>query len=80
MLNRLPSKILHNKSPYDILYGSSPYLNFIKVFGCEAFASTLTYNRTKLNPRARQYVYLGHRRGIKSSLLYDLHTKVLFYP
>jgi len=48
LLNRLPSKVLHNKSPYDILYGSSPYLTFIKVFGCEAFASTLAHNRMKL--------------------------------
>jgi len=38
----LPSKVLHNKSPYDILYNSSPDLAFIKVFGCEAFTSTLT--------------------------------------
>jgi len=48
LLNRLPNKVLHNKSPYNILYGSSLDLTFIKVFGCEAFASTLTYNRTKL--------------------------------
>jgi len=61
LLNRLPSKVLHNKSPYDILYASSPDLTFIKVFGCEAFASTLAHNRTKLEPRARRCVYLGHK-------------------
>jgi len=65
LLNRLPSKVLHNKSPYDILYDSSPDLTFIKMFGCEAFASTLTHNRTKLDPWARLCVYLGHRQGIK---------------
>jgi len=78
LLNRLPSKVLHNKSPYDILYNSSPDLTFIKVFGCEAFASTLAHNRTKLDPQARQYVYLGHKPGIKGSLLYDLHTREVF--
>jgi len=46
--NRLPNKVLHNKSSYDILYDSSPDLTFIKVFGCEAFASTLAHNKTKL--------------------------------
>jgi len=50
LFNKLPSKVLHNKSTYDILYGSSLDLNFIKVFGCEAFASTLAHNRTKLDP------------------------------
>jgi len=38
LVNKLPSKVLHNKSPYDILYDFSPDLTFIKVFGCEAFA------------------------------------------
>jgi len=48
LLNRLPNKVLHNKSPYNIWYSSSPDLAFIKVFGCEAFASTLAYNRKNL--------------------------------
>jgi len=78
LLNKLPNKVLHNKSPYDILYDTSPDLIFIKVFGCEAFASTLTHNRTKLDPWARQSIYLGHRRGIKGSLHYDLYTKEVF--
>jgi len=50
LLNRLPNKVLYNKSPYDILHGSCPDLTFIKVFGCEAFASTLAHNRMKLDP------------------------------
>jgi len=48
------------------------------LIGCEAFASTLAHNRTKLYPRARRCVYLGHRQGIKGSLLYDLHTREVF--
>ena len=57
LLNRLPSKVLHYKSPYDILYDSSPDLTSIKVFGCEAFASIMAHNRMKLDPRARWCVY-----------------------
>jgi len=78
LINRLPSKVFYNKSPYDILYDSSLDLTFLKVFGCEAFASNLAHNRTKLDPQARQCVYLGHKPGIKSSLLYDLQTIVFF--
>jgi len=44
------ARFLYYKSPYDILYDSSPDLTFIKVFGCEAFASTLAHNTTKLDP------------------------------
>jgi len=56
-----PARFYITKRPYDILYDSSPDLNFIKVFGCEGFASTLARNRRKLDPRARWCVYLGHR-------------------
>jgi len=77
LLNRLLSKV-HNKSLYDILYNSSPDLAFIKVFGCEAFTSTLTHNRKKLDPQARWCVYIGHKPRIKGLFLYDLHTREVF--
>jgi len=80
LLNRLPSKVLHNKSPYDILYGFFPNLAFIKVFGCEAFASTLAHNRTKLDPRTKRCVYIGHRPRIRGSLFMIYTPERLFYP
>ena len=39
----------------------------------------MAHNRTKLDHRARRCVYLGHRIGIKSSLLYELHTREGFF-
>ena len=47
----------------------------IKIFGCECFASTLSYSKTKLDPRARQGIYLGHKPGIKGYIVFDIKTK-----
>ena len=79
LLNRLPKRVLYSKSFYDILYDSSPYLTFIKVFGCEAFTSTLAHNRTKLDPRDRWCVYLGHKPRIGFTSLWFIHQRVFLY-
>lgn len=52
LINRLPSPILANKSPFEVLHGMVPDLQDLKVFGCLAFASTLQQGRLKLDPRA----------------------------
>lgn len=47
LINRLPTTFLHNQSPYEVLFDCSPNLTNLKVFGCLAYASTLTANRKK---------------------------------
>ena len=53
LINRTPTPLLHNQSPFEVLY-SKPfdYSSFL-VFGCLASASTLSAHRTKLQPQAR---------------------------
>lgn len=45
LLNRIPTKILHNKSSYEVLYGHAPDLTQLRVFGCLSYASTLPNKR-----------------------------------
>lgn len=52
LINRLPSKVIKNETPYTLLYKQSPDISMLKVFGCLCYASTLTANRKKLDPRA----------------------------
>ena len=36
-INRCPFPIIHNQTPYDLLFRSSPSYDLLKVFGCVCF-------------------------------------------
>jgi len=74
LINRIPTKILNNKSSYEVLYGEVPYLSILKVFGCLSYASTLPVNRHKFDSRAKKCAFLGYKSGIKGFVLVDVHT------
>ncbi|OIW16772.1 hypothetical protein TanjilG_05506 [Lupinus angustifolius] len=78
LINRQPSQFLKNKCPYEILYNHELNLLNIKVFGCLCFASTLTHNRKKLDPRARKCVFLGFKQGTKGYIMFDYMNKETF--
>jgi len=42
LLNRIPTKVLQNKSSYEVLYGQAPDLSQLKVYGCLSY-SQYTY-------------------------------------
>lgn len=58
-----------------VLYNKDPDYNFLRVFGCLAFVSTLTNNRLKFHPRAHTTVFIGYPPGMKAYKFYDLQTK-----
>jgi len=74
LINRIPTKILNNKSSYEILYNEAPNLNTLKVFGCLSYASTLSVNKHKFDSRAKKCAFLGYQSGTKGFILVDVHT------
>lgn len=74
LLNVLPSKLLGNKSPLEVLYTRVPSYDHIRVFGCLCYPLIPSTTINKLQPRSTPCVFLGyptHHRGYKC---YDLSS------
>ena len=70
-INRIPSPTIHNKSPFELLYGQTPDYSSLRVFGCACFVSLPPHEQTKLQPRTRLYCFLGYGVSQKGFRYYD---------
>lgn len=74
LINCIPTPFLHNKSPYEKLYGHPCDISNLRAFGCLCYVSTLKTHRQKLDPRAHPCVFIGFKPHTKGYLVYDLHS------
>ncbi|GFZ16739.1 hypothetical protein Acr_26g0000090 [Actinidia rufa] len=59
-INRVPSPLLGNLTPYERLYGTPPDYHSLRVFGCAYFVLLQPHEQTKLEPRSRLCCFLGY--------------------
>lgn len=78
IINRLLSRILYWKSPYELLYQEKPDLLRLKVFGCLTCSTITRPPQDKFGPRAIKGVFLGHVVGEKFYKLYDLQKNIIY--
>ncbi|XP_021756646.1 uncharacterized protein LOC110721766 [Chenopodium quinoa] len=68
LINRTPSRLLNNKTPYEILFGKEPNFEEMHVFGSLCFAHNQKAESDKLSPRSRKCVFVGYLHGKKGLL------------
>jgi len=61
----LPTPVLNYFSSREMLYKTETNFNGLKVFGSLCYASSLSTNRRKFDPRASKCVFIGFKRGTK---------------
>lgn len=65
IINRLPTQILSNESPYQALYHITPTYNHLKVYGCACFPNLRPYNSPKLQFRSTPCTFIGYSSSHK---------------
>ncbi|KAG6498781.1 hypothetical protein ZIOFF_038503 [Zingiber officinale] len=71
LLNRLPTKALGDRTPFEAWMGRKPHLAHLRVFGCVAYVKNTTPHLKKLDDRSSPMVYLGVEEGCKAHRLFD---------
>ena len=71
LLNRLPTKALGERTPFEAWMGRKPHLAHLRVFGCVAYVKNTTPHLKKLDDRSSPMVYFGVEEGCKAHRLYD---------
>lgn len=79
LINRFPSTVLQNLSPYHKLHGHPPTYTHLRTFGSLCFATIPKVKRDKLQPRASPSLFLGYPLGKKGYKLLDLANHSIFY-
>jgi histone deacetylase 1/2 len=67
LLNRLPTLLLHMKTPLELLLHETPDYTFLKVFGCACWPHTRPYNNNKLEFWSKSACFLGIVLFIKAT-------------
>jgi len=79
LINRMPNLSLHQNSPFEILFHSSPDYGFLKVFGCACWPNFCPYNKHKLQPRSLQCIFMGYNLCHKGYKCVHLPTKRIYF-
>ena len=77
LVNRIPSKVLKYKTPFEKVYGKEPDLDNLRIWGSLAYATNLTL-ADKFQPRSIPCVFLGYPNNQKGYLLYNFKNKTIF--
>lgn len=64
--NRLPTRAVRDKTPFEAWYGYKPSLNFLKIFGCLCFTHVPQTKRDKLDKRALPGIFIGYSSVAKA--------------
>jgi histone deacetylase 1/2 len=60
LINRLPSKVIENHTPFEKLLQQKPEYSSLRIFGCACWPNLRPYNRHKLELRSKQCAFLGY--------------------
>ena len=67
-----PTKLLKDKSPYEVLFGAKLVYDLLRVFGSLCHVHRRDRNKDKFGARSRRCVFVGYPFGKKAWRVYDI--------
>jgi transposase InsO family protein len=78
LINRLPTPVLHQKSPFEVLFHTPPDYCFLKIFGCLCWPCIRPYNKHKLDYRSVPCLFLGYSASHKGYICRAIHSSRIY--
>jgi len=63
------------KPPFERLFGRTPDISHLRVFGCVSYVHVPDGRQRKLDAKARKSIFVRYPPGVKGYKLYDLERK-----
>ncbi|XP_019085423.1 PREDICTED: uncharacterized protein LOC109126372 [Camelina sativa] len=65
LINRTPTPLHNNRSPYEVLHGTKPAYDQLRVFGSACYTHQLSRDKDKFGSQSRLCVFVGYPFGQK---------------
>ncbi|GJR18304.1 retrovirus-related pol polyprotein from transposon TNT 1-94 [Tanacetum coccineum] len=75
ILNQILIRAILGKTPYEILRGRKPTLDYFRVFGSKCFILNTKDYLTKFDPKYYEGVFLGYSQNSKAYIILNKHTR-----
>ncbi|KAG8492199.1 hypothetical protein CXB51_009896 [Gossypium anomalum] len=76
--NRLPTKALEQKTPFEAWFGFKPSLAHLRIFGCLCYSQVPAVKRSKLDKKAQASILVGYSSEKKGYRILDPSTNKVF--
>ncbi|XP_073268029.1 uncharacterized protein [Populus alba] len=74
LINRMTSRVLADKTPYELWYGFKPSIDHLKVFGSICYVLKPEVRRRKLDQKVDIGIFIGYSTTSKAYKIYDLNS------
>ncbi|GMF15920.1 unnamed protein product [Phytophthora fragariaefolia] len=78
-INIIPNSIRDMEIPYAVRYRELPVYSRLRTFGCAVLAYVDKVERRKMQPKAREAIFVGYSREKRGYRLLDSKTRKAFY-
>ncbi|GJX14329.1 copia protein [Tanacetum coccineum] len=74
IINRVSIRRILGKTPYELLRGRKPNLNYFRVFGSKCFILNTKDYITKFDPKSYEGIFLGYSQNSKAYIILNKQT------